>query len=282
MIYVSTGGEKNNPAWITSKEFLEDGIYNIELSGGKFHENQLHELKKLKNVATFRIHNYFPPPRNPFVFNLASLDQNIGRKSYNHAINSINWAVELEQPIYSFHAGFLINLEVHELGSKVSKRDFNDRHLATNIFLERIDKISEYARKMGVNLLIENNVLSLNNHREFKSNPFLMATAAECIHIMKNTPSNVNLLIDLAHLKVSANSLNFDPSKFLSKCEKWIKAYHLSDNDGKSDSNQSVSVDSWFWQDLIRKLDYYCLEIYDVSLSCLKTQINLTRSKLKL
>ena len=119
MIYVSTGGEKHKPAWITSKEYIESGIYNIELSGGKFHENQLGELKKLKPIATFRIHNYFPPPKIPFVFNLASLDQNIGRKSYNHAITAINWAVEFDQPIYSFHAGFLINLQVYELGAKI-------------------------------------------------------------------------------------------------------------------------------------------------------------------
>ena len=90
-----------------------------------------------------------------------------------------------------------------------------------------------------------------------------------------------SFVINLLYLSLTYQIFN-DPSIFLSKCDKWIKAYHLSDNDGESDSNQSISKDSWFWPDLIQKLDYYCLEIYDVSLSCLGTQINLTRSKLKL
>ena len=33
---------------------------------------------------------------------------------------------------------------------------------------------------------------------------------------------NVSLLIDLAHLKVSAKTLNFSPSEYLKKCDKWI------------------------------------------------------------
>ena len=59
-----------------------------------------------------------------------------------------------------------------------------------------------------------------------------MAKYEECIQVMKSVPNNVKMLVDLAHLKVSSNSLNFDAIEFLSKCDLWISAYHLSDNDG--------------------------------------------------
>ena len=75
---------------------------------------------------------------------------------------------------------------------------------------------------------------------------------------------------------------HFDTLIFLSKCDKWIKGYHLSDNDGESDSNQGISKDSWFWPNLKKNIDYYSLEIYDTPLSFLETQIQLTQSKLKL
>ena len=63
---------------------------------------------------------------------------------------------------------------------------------------------------------------------------------------MENTNENVNLLIDVAHLKVSSNSLKFNQTMF-EICDPWIKAYHLSDNNGLSDTNEPFSEDAWFW-----------------------------------
>ena len=48
----------------------------------------------------------------------------------------------------------------------------------------------------------------------------------------------VGLLVDVAHLKVSANTLNFKPEQYLLKLNKYIKAYHLSDNNGLADENK--------------------------------------------
>jgi sugar phosphate isomerase/epimerase len=107
-----------------------------------------------------------------------------------------------------------------------------------------------------------------------------MAEADECKYVMENTPNNVNLLIDVAHLKVSSNSLAFDRVEFLKKCDPWVKAYHLSDNSGLSDDNQRIQDDSWFWPHLKSGLDYYSLEVYGESYSTLCDQFNLTANKL--
>ena len=40
-----------------------------------------------------------------------------------------------------------------------------------------------------------------------------MADPNECKKILNSLSDNVGLLVDVAHLKVSSNTLNFDPKK---------------------------------------------------------------------
>ena len=124
MIYVSTGGERNRSAFKTAAELFREGITNIELSGGKFTGNHLEKLKTLSSDCNFLVHNYFPPPVLPFVFNLASLKKDVENKSINHAKEAINYAANLNSPTYSFHAGFLMDPAVSELGKKLCLENY--------------------------------------------------------------------------------------------------------------------------------------------------------------
>ena len=279
MIFLSTGGFKDY-AFNTCIKYIENVIKNIELSGGKFYEKQLNELMKLKPQANFLIHNYFPPPKNPFVFNLGSLDKQVLKTSINHVKKSIRWAVELNSKYYSFHAGFLIDPKVNELGKRINRRTLYDRKESLNTFIDSVISLSRLAENEGIQLLIENNVLSDNNHKEFNGNPLLMVNSKETNYIMNNTPDNVNLLVDVAHLKVSANSLKFDPIVYLKDCDKWIRAYHFSDNDGLSDSNKTFLPDSWFWKYIKKDLDYYSIEVYSDDIDILKNQIKELKNKI--
>lgn len=280
MLYVSTGGIADKPAWQTSQAFLEAGIRSVELSGGQYDRDNLARLKLMVDIVNFQVHNYFPPPEIPFVFNLASLDSETHRTSFEHAKKAIRWGIELDRPVYSFHAGFLLDPDVSELGKRVGNRPLFDREQALVVFIESVNDLAEFARQEGARLLIENNVLSANNYRVFGANPFLVASADEARYVMENTSSNVHLLVDVAHLKVSANSLGFDPVAFLEECHTWIEAYHLSDNDGTRDSNEPIKLDSWFWPHLKRGLDYYSLEIYNIETEGLLEQVRITEEKL--
>jgi sugar phosphate isomerase/epimerase len=280
VIYISTGGFYDQPASETAKILYENGINSVELSGGCFSVDNLDIILALSKKINFQVHNYFPPPEKPFVFNLASLDSEIARLSNQHVLNGIKLGLDLDRPVYSFHAGFLLDPRVSELGKKILRRDLFDRKQSMEVFIDRLLALSEKARILGVELLIENNVISKANHVFFNKNPFLMAEADECQYVMENTPNNVNLLIDVAHLKVSSNSLGFDRVEFLKKCDPWIKAYHLSDNSGLSDDNQRIHDDSWFWPHLKCGLDYYSLEVYGESYGILCDQFNLITNKL--
>jgi len=280
MIYVSTGGFRNKNAFDSTQFLKSANINSIELSGGLYCENQLESLKSIKSTTRFMVHNYFPPTKEPFVFNLASLNQDVATKSFNHAVMAMQWAVELDNPNYSFHAGFLLDPDVKELGKKVKNRELFNREVALDFFVEQLNKLSTIANKLGVSLMIENNVLSPGNYNEFSDNPFLMATSDECKYIMERTPKNINLLIDVAHLKVSANTLGFNKKEFLEDCSPWIKGYHLSDNNGMRDSNECVNKDSWFWPFLKKDLNFYTLEVYVDDLSVLVQQLQLAKLKI--
>ena len=279
MIYISTGGFKDNTSSKSISNLLKNGINSIELSGGKFEDFQIDKLKKFKNSnknLSLQVHNYFPPPEKPFVFNLGSLDTEISTKSLDHAINSINLVSSLGGNYYSFHAGFLLDPKVNELGKKIKKRVIYNRDKSIRNFISRVNKLSDIASKKNITLLIENNVLSLNNFKEFGQNVLLMVDKNECLEIMNEiNQNNVRMLIDVAHLKVSANSLRFNPVIFLSSLEKWIAGYHFSDNNGTSDDNQKFTKDSWFWPYIKKDLDYYTIEVYNSSIKELIKQKDL-------
>tara|TARA_B100001093_G_scaffold519145_1_gene606745 strand:+ start:5049 stop:5897 length:849 start_codon:yes stop_codon:yes gene_type:complete len=280
MIFVSTGGIKEATAYDSALTFIEHGITGIELSGGAYEEIILSKYQKLLKSASFQVHNYFPPPKNPFVFNLASVNHLIAEKSISHAKNAIKLSAVLERPIYSFHAGFLLDPKVSELGKPIDAPHINERNVCLDLFIERIATLAEYASNYDVQLLIENNVISDSNIKRFGEDPLLMTEPKEATFIMENTPSNVNMLLDVAHLKVSANSLGFDRHEMFSACDKWIKAYHFSDNDGKSDTNEGIDIDSWFWPYVKKSENYYTLEIYNSDINELKEQINITNEAL--
>ena len=71
-------------------------------------------------------------------------------------------------------------------------------------------------------------------------------------------------------IKVSANSLGFNPVKMIKKCNECVGGYHLSDNDGFSDTNHSFLEDAWFWKYLKPDLNYYSVEVYGQSIINMK------------
>jgi hypothetical protein len=277
MIYLSTGGFNFQSGYESAISFFQNDIGKIELSGGQHDENFFHNLSSLPSSCNLQIHNYFPPPKNPFVFNLASTNDEIATTSLNHAYLAIDLAHTLECGFYSFHAGFLLDPKIDELGHKFRIKDFTDRKIAKALFIERVGVLSSYAKKKGIKVLIENNVFSEANSKTFASNPFLMTDHLESIEIMNKTDENVELLVDVGHLKVSSHSEGFSKSEFLESTADFTCAYHLSENDSLSDSNDLLHEDSWFWPYLRKDLNYYSLEVYTQEFDVLKQQIDLTR-----
>jgi sugar phosphate isomerase/epimerase len=281
MIYVSTGGFRGRTADTVSAELLSAGVKSIELSGGVHSETLLSDLQALAQDIHFQVHNYFPPPADPFVLNLGSLDSVVGERSIAHVEQALEWCVALGADRYSFHAGFLIDPKVDELGKRIPGRSLFNRDECIDVFVSRVSRLAAIAEKAGITLMIENNVLSANNAREFSANPLLMCDPQECHEIMGMLPDSVKQLIDVAHLKVSANSLSFEAAKMFDVCHERIAGYHLSDNNGLEDSNKQFAEDAWFWPYLKPDVGYYSVEVYDCAPDILLQQVGLVQSKLQ-
>jgi len=281
VIYISTGGFRGRRADAVAAELFGAGVKYIELSGGVYSATLLTDLQALKTDICFQIHNYFPPRQDPFVLNLGSLDSVIGERSIAHVEQALQWCRILGADRYSFHAGFLLDPKVDELGKRIPSRHLYDRDECIDVFVRRVSHLAGLAKKIGIDLMVENNVLSAKNAAEFSTNPLLMCDPKECLQVMDLLPEHVQLLIDVAHLKVSANSLNFDPSRMFDVCHKRISGYHLSDNNGLEDSNKPFGEDAWFWQHINPDVNYFTVEVYGCAPEKLLLQGNLVRSKLQ-
>ena len=277
-IFISTGKNKSVKTSKFLRFLLNKKIFKIELSAGPYEKNILDKIIKFKK--NIQIHNYFPVPRNPFIINLASKNELIYKLSENHLKKSINFTKKIGSKVFSFHAGFLVDPRVKDFGKTLSKFKTNNKSEVMKLYIYRLNRLADYAKKRGVILLIENNVITKKNLNRFDKNPFLMTNFSDTKKIMENTRENVGLLVDVAHLKVSAKTLNFNPKNFLIKTNKWTKAYHLSDNDGNSDSNKNIKKSSWFWKYLNKKAIFYTLELKNLRIHNIKNQIKLTNSKL--
>ena len=277
--YISTGGYRDVTASETVRELSDFGLSAFELSGGQpMQDRDVLNLLESDGLD-LQIHNYFPPSDIPFVFNLASKDSLISQKSMEHAKRAIKLARHTKDRIYSFHAGFLIDPDPSNLGKPLASSNVMKRQDGLDLFMERIIILSKFASDLDVQLLIENNVLSKANHQKFDGNPLLMTSFQEALWIMERSPENVNLLLDVAHLKVSAESLGEDPVDYFTSCEKWIKAYHLSDNEGEADTNEIVRESSWFWKYLRPEVWFCTLEVYGVAPENLIAQKKLVELK---
>lgn len=282
MIFISTGGYSSVSLFNATKTLLDKGFTNLELSGCRWSTGDLDEILKLRSPnLNFQPHNYFPSQEIPFVLNLASLNETINEQSLRHCERGIKLSKDFGQKYFSVHAGFLIDPQVEELGKTILKRKLNNRDLSIEKFINNINYLSKYASQQQVRLLIENNVLNQANVTEFQNNPLLMVDPQECFKIMNEFSGRVGMLLDVAHLKVSANSLGFLPVDTINECNHFIEGYHLSDNNGLVDENKPFCETSWFWDFLKPNIDYISIEVYTSDFTLLKNQLNLAKYKLK-
>jgi sugar phosphate isomerase/epimerase len=281
VIYVTTGGFSNVNAAEVTQEYLQSGIEHIELSAGKYCPDIETKLEAYNDKCSFILHNYFPVPEVPFVLNLASLNDEVFATSYEHIRTAIAMASRLRSKYYSFHAGFLLDPKPSELGQRIGKRAFFDRDKSVEQFVTAANSLAEYASTLNVQLLVENNVCSPRNFDQFKADPFLLSDPKGVTELFQHLDPSVRMLLDVAHLKVSANTIGYETDQFVTECHELIGGYHLSDNCGTVDSNQAFNEASYFWKYLKNDLDYYSVEVYNEDNKTLVELSSLVREKLR-
>lgn len=242
MIYVSSACVKKSNIAEVIKLLVKNGITSIELSGGTcYYEEIEHDLIMLKQVyqLKYACHAYFPPPKDPFVVNLASCNDQIYKRSIDHYTNCIEMLKRIGCPVLSVHAGFLVEIGTDEIGNKLSNRVVYNDKKAYDRFCSAYMFISELCRKNDIALFLENNVLSAENYKEFDYHNYMMMTDYESIMKMKKQ-LDFNLLLDLGHLHVSSNTLKLNYSEQCNKLRDHVRWIHISDNDGVFDGHKPL------------------------------------------
>lgn len=244
MIYVSSSCVKAGTIGEAVRLLAGMGYIHIELSGGTApYEGMADELEelKLKHGLQYICHNYFPPPPRPFVINIASLEQEVIQMSLAHLHNAIALSKRLGSTRFGFHAGFLIDIPVEQVGKSIAQQKLFNREKASEQFIGNFNLLKKEAG--AVNLYLENNVVSAANLANYRGeNPFFI-TDREGYEVFSNR-MDFQLLLDLAHLKVSCHSLGRDLKKEADFFIDRTDYIHVSDNDGKTDNNRMFRKES--------------------------------------
>jgi sugar phosphate isomerase/epimerase len=251
MLFVSTACLKEKRISKILEVLGDNHITNIELSGGTdYYDGIEHDLGILKTRynLNYACHAYFPPPREHFVVNLASCNDEIYYKSLNHYVQCIDVLKRIDCKVLSIHAGFLVEIRANEIGNKLNDNVVYEEGMAYDRFCTAYEKLKRLCSKNGIELYLENNVLNEENYKAFGFHNYMMMTDYASIMEMKKQ-MNFNLLLDLGHLHVSDNTLNLDYTQECSNLKEIVKWLHLSDNNGIVDEHKPLKSNS----DIVRE-----------------------------
>lgn len=271
--------------------FQKNKIFNIELSGNLSSLPLFkikYELKKYKKKGfKFLLHNYFPAPKKPIVLNFISKNLQTFKASKSIIKNAINISHSSMLDFYAFHPGYLSDADLNKDGYFIFKKKNFTRAEGLNIFIERFSKFYDLLNleKKSCKIALENLFPEPNGHINS-----IMCTYEEIEEVLlsqKLKKKKIFLIIDLGHLAISSNFLNFDRIKFiekiLEKFEDRILEVHISENDEKNDLHLGLKINSWQLEALRifkkkKKNLIYTLESRNCSIREIKNNIKMIKS----
>jgi sugar phosphate isomerase/epimerase len=240
MIYVSSTCAGSSNILDAVERLANAGYRNIELSGGGVYvpdlEGRILALQK-KLGLNLRCHNYFPPPEEGFVLNLASLDDVVYERTIRHFQKAINFSRTLGANLFGIHAGFFLDIKIVEMNGSIERKKLYPRIDCFNRFCEGYKRLVSMAG--DVDLYVENNVIPLSNLKMFNGvNPLMLTSFADCLQLREMM--NFKFLFDIGHLKVSAKSLGLVFQDECKQCLEQSDYIHISDNDGVVDQHKGI------------------------------------------
>jgi sugar phosphate isomerase/epimerase len=255
-LYVSTNCfQDRSPDGILTAT-RQGGWTHIEFSGIRASSKEAirlcHQLRS--ESIEVMLHNYFPPPDEPFVLNLASLDPKLLRRSRQHCEKAILLSAELGAPFFAAHAGFAADLPPSLLGNPEGLERFHREQKALRsekeakeIFAESVKWLTDFGKRHGVRFLIENHVAEERLGYDAARSLLLCLEAEDFGTLAKKVgEESFGILLDVGHLLCTSRVLGFSKEEFCRALSPWICAFHLSDNDGCRDSHQPFDARSWF------------------------------------
>jgi sugar phosphate isomerase/epimerase len=241
----------------------------------RWEAEQLEPLRATAGMIEYLVHNYFPPPPDSFVLNLASADPACLERTKAHCRAAVDLCAELGAPFFSVHSGFAFHAQPEDLGRDLTRAPRIGMERAHDIFIESLRGLCGYAATKQIAVAIENNVVAPFNLVDGGNSMLLCATAEQMLSTHRDVAcDNLAFLVDVGHVKVTATTLGFSPRRFLDEVATHVAGFHLSDNDGHADTNQLFDADAWFvpalaaFPDAVMVVESYALELPDIQRAC--------------
>jgi sugar phosphate isomerase/epimerase len=223
------------------------GIDHVELSGPHERPPSPELIGALAQMPfEFVVHNYFPAPEEPFVLNLASADAGVRQRAIDHVMRNLELCARIGSPLYTVHGGFRCDPGPDFIFRP--ERGMTDAERAMDLFADAIARICQLAEQLGIDVGVENNVLSPANHAKSPEDPFLLfLTGRDFEQLTARVRSpRLGALLDVGHLNVTCHTLGLDRSAAAAAILPFVSSFHLHDNDGTADQHLPVTSSSWF------------------------------------
>ncbi len=247
LTFVSTTGYSSGrslPSILAA--FAKAGISAVELGTSHPPEKDMETLLRSFDFD-YSVHNYFPLTDPELVLNLASANDDVRSATLTAAKLAIDIGVAVGAHFYGIHAGFLSDVKSESLGKPLQYETLAERSTGFSNMLESAAELCEYANGYDMPVYFENHVLAAFNLSSDGRSPLLLVDANEAVDFFEQLDQpNAGLLVDVGHLNVSATTLEFDRGEYVDTVRPWIKALHLSDNDGLSDETKAYDENAWF------------------------------------
>ena len=221
--------------------------HRIEISAPHHHQtlDELEEILKgfRENGYALTLHNYFPPPEESFVLNMAAGDD-IGKACTQALVKgALRLAIAAGSPLYGIHAGYLARADAKADGTFAFDDELSPYGEALERAVAFINEIAPAYEEAGVRFLVENLFPSPKKRHS------LFCSLEEIREFMSQIPKSVGLLLDLGHLNVSSGIMEFDRDLFidnyLTEFADRLVEVHISENEGLKDEHLSVKKGSW-------------------------------------
>jgi sugar phosphate isomerase/epimerase len=250
-VYASTAAvESPRELWTILDDFADAGLAEVELGHAEVEEGE-HLAERLRErPLRYLVHNYFPPPRESFVLNLASADPEVAERSLGLVVGALELASQIGAPLYAVHSGFITDPIGFDGTSFIlpAPASSADAARANERFLTALETAIAHAARLDVTLLIENSVCT-----EALRGKLLALGPDEMAAVFAALPApGFGLLLDTGHLNVTARTLGFDRLAYVDAVASHVRAWHVHDNDGAVDSHLPIAPGGWVHELLLR------------------------------
>lgn len=242
-VYASTGAFASRDLGVVLETALAAGITRIELSSGLDRCGREEELvERYMGRFDFLVHNYFPPPPEPFLLNLAASGA-AAERSMAMARAAVDLSARCGAEFYSIHSGFTLDPEGWRFLGDSRQAGLRRMPLeeAKANFAANIRELNSYARSRGIRLAIENNAIAAFALTEGRNETSLGATIEDMEEIFGAAGADLCLLLDLGHALVNTKTVGLDIERLIRVFDERIIAVHVSTNDAAADSNSRVA-----------------------------------------